>query len=163
MPLLIEDRIFGVLELTFPDGRLFSPAQIAFAELLASMLAIASLEAKNFAQQQEYTWINTVLLEVAKHAAQPGDPETALRAVLQLTTLLAGRRWAALLLPEEAEGLASFGSHVWALSPCRRAVGPADASASGFRRGSSFIRRARLPTASTSPIPSGTSLAKTQP
>lgn len=109
VPLLIEDRIFGVLQLSFPDGRLFSSAQIAFAELLASMLAIASLEAKNFAQQQEYTWINTVLLEVAKHAAQPGDPEAALRAVLQLTTLLAGARWAALLLPEEAEDLLHLG------------------------------------------------------
>jgi len=110
VPLLIEDRVLGVLQLSIPDGRLFSPAQIAFAELLASILAIASLEAKNFAQQQEYTWINTVLLEVAKHAAQPGDPETALRAVLQLTTLLAGARWAALLLPEEAEDLLHLGA-----------------------------------------------------
>jgi serine phosphatase RsbU (regulator of sigma subunit)/GAF domain-containing protein len=109
VPLAIEDRMFGVLKLTFPDGRLFSAAQIAFAELVASMLAIASLEAKNYAQQQEYTWINTVLLEVAKHAAQPGDPETALRAVLQLTTLLAGARWATLLLAAEADDLLRLG------------------------------------------------------
>jgi len=109
VPLAIEDRIFGVLYVSFPDGRLFSPAQIAFAELLASLLAISSLEAKNFAQQQEYTWINTVLLEVAKHAAQPGDPETALRAVLQLTTLLAGARWATLLLGQEVENLLNLG------------------------------------------------------
>jgi serine phosphatase RsbU (regulator of sigma subunit)/GAF domain-containing protein len=109
VPLMVEDRILGVLDLSFPDPRLFSPAQIAFAELLASMLAIASLESKNYAQQQEYTWINTVLLEVAKHAAQPGDPETALRAVLQLTTLLAGARWAALLLSDEEDALLHLG------------------------------------------------------
>lgn len=109
VPLSIGDRIFGVLEIVFPDGRMFSGAQIAFAELLASILAIASLEAKNFAQQQEYTWINTVLLEVARHAAQPGDPETALRAVLQLTTLLAGASWAALLLPDEPNDLLHLG------------------------------------------------------
>jgi serine phosphatase RsbU (regulator of sigma subunit)/putative methionine-R-sulfoxide reductase with GAF domain len=109
VPLMIEDRVLGVLQLSFQDARLFSPAQIAFAELLASILAIASLEAKNYAQQQEYTWINTVLLEVAKHAAQPGDPETSLRAVLQLTTLLAGARWAALLLPNESDDLLQLG------------------------------------------------------
>ncbi len=109
VPMMVEDRILGVLLLTHLDGRPFAPAQVTFAELVASLLAIATLEARNFAQQQEYTWINTVLLEVAQHAAQPGDPETALRAVLQLTTLLAGAPWAALLLPDEASGLLRLG------------------------------------------------------
>lgn len=109
VPLLVENRILGVLHLWSTAGKLFSQSQIAFAELLASILAIASLEARNYAQQQEYTWINTVLLEVARHAAQPGDPEDALRAVLQLTTLLAGANWTILLLPDEQADLLHLG------------------------------------------------------
>jgi sigma-B regulation protein RsbU (phosphoserine phosphatase) len=46
---------------------------------------------------------------VAQHAAQPGDPVAALKAVLQLTTLLAGAPWAALLLPDETGDLLRLG------------------------------------------------------
>lgn len=109
VPLLVENRVLGVLHLSSTGSRLFSQTQVAFAELLASILAIATLEARNYAQQQEYTWINTVLLEVARHAAQPGDPEDALRAVLQLTTLLAGANWTILLLPDETGDLVHLG------------------------------------------------------
>jgi serine phosphatase RsbU (regulator of sigma subunit) len=101
VPLKVEERILGVLNVRYNPGQKLTPEQITLTEMLASQMAIAMLEAKNFAQQQEEAWITTVLLEVARHAAQPGDPEEALQAVLRLTTLLAGTNWAMLLLPEE--------------------------------------------------------------
>jgi serine phosphatase RsbU (regulator of sigma subunit)/GAF domain-containing protein len=102
-PLKVEDRILGVLYFR-SEGRARLPAdELAMAEMVSSQSAIALLEARNYAQQQEDAWITTVLLEVARHAAQPGDPEGALQAVLQLTTLLAGAEWALLLLPEEGD------------------------------------------------------------
>jgi serine phosphatase RsbU (regulator of sigma subunit)/GAF domain-containing protein len=101
VPLKVEDRILGVLDIRYNPGQNLTPELITLTEMLASQMAIAMLEARNFAQQQEEAWITTVLLEVARHAAQPGDPELALQAVLRLMTLLAGTNWALLLLPIE--------------------------------------------------------------
>lgn len=101
VPLKVEDRVLGVLDIETCSGRTMPPEQIALAEMLAAQMAIAVLEARNFSQQQEETWITTVLLEVARHAAQPGDAELALQAVLQLIILLTGTNWAVLLLPDE--------------------------------------------------------------
>jgi serine phosphatase RsbU (regulator of sigma subunit)/GAF domain-containing protein len=100
-PLKVEERILGVLHVRSGDRTRLPAEELAMVEMISSQSAIAVLEARNYAQQQEDAWITTVLLEVARHAAQPGDPESALQAVLQLTTLLAGAEWAVLLLPEE--------------------------------------------------------------
>jgi sigma-B regulation protein RsbU (phosphoserine phosphatase) len=75
--------------------------------MLANQVGFAMLEARNYDDRQEEAWMTTVLLEVAKHAAQPGDTMVALQAVLQLTTLLAGTDWALLLLPDES------GDNLW--------------------------------------------------
>lgn len=101
IPLTVERRLLGVLHLSREGGRPFGDEETGLAEMLAGQLAIAALEAQHFAEQQEYTWYNTVLLEITRHAAQPGDPESALRAVLQLTTMLAGANWTLLLQPTE--------------------------------------------------------------
>ncbi|MFP3853808.1 MAG: SpoIIE family protein phosphatase [Anaerolineales bacterium] len=101
VPLLVKDRQLGLLHIHRPEGPAFSNEDVGLAEMLAAQMAIAALESQNYAQQQEYNWYNTVMLEVTRHAAQPGDPGAAMRAVLQLTTMLAGANWALLLLPEE--------------------------------------------------------------
>jgi serine phosphatase RsbU (regulator of sigma subunit)/putative methionine-R-sulfoxide reductase with GAF domain len=98
-PLRVQDRVLGVLYLSRRSGP-FLRADRRLVELVASQLALAFLEAANFGQQQEEAWFTTVLLEIAKHAAQPGDPDLALQAVLQLTTLLAGASWALLLMAD---------------------------------------------------------------
>ena len=106
VPLKVEGRVLGVLDIQRDTEQPFPPEHVTLAETVAAHLAIAVLEARNFASQQEEAWITTVLLEVARHAARPGDAEEALQAVLQLTTLLAGTTWAALLLPDASgEGL----------------------------------------------------------
>ncbi len=100
-PLRVQDRVLGVLYVS-RRSRPFLRADRRLVELVASQLALAFLEAANFAQQQEEAWFTTVLLEIARHAAQPGDPEVALLAVLQLTTLLAGAGWTILLTADPA-------------------------------------------------------------
>lgn len=102
VPLKVEDRVLGVLEIESRDE--FPEEHVALAETLAAHLAIAVLEAHNFSQQQEEAWITTVLVEVARHAARPGDAMEALQAVLQLTTLLAGTTWALVLIPDPSDG-----------------------------------------------------------
>ena len=107
-PLRVQDRVLGVLYVsrrTVP----FLRADRRLVELVASQLALAFLEAANYAQQQEEAWFTTVLLEIARHAAQPGDPEAALLAVLHLTTLLAGAGWTILLTADSAGDRLSVG------------------------------------------------------
>jgi serine phosphatase RsbU (regulator of sigma subunit)/putative methionine-R-sulfoxide reductase with GAF domain len=107
-PLRVQDRVLGVLYLsrrTVP----FLRADRRLVELVSSQLALAFLEAANYAQQQEEAWFTTVLLEIARHAAQPGDAAVALLAVLQLTTLLAGAGWTILLIADPGGGRLTVG------------------------------------------------------
>jgi serine phosphatase RsbU (regulator of sigma subunit)/transcriptional regulator with GAF, ATPase, and Fis domain len=103
VPLRVQDRVLGVLSIQRTGGS-YSRLMVSLAEMLAGQLAMAMLEAANYAQQQEEAWFTTVLLEVARHAAQPGDWGSALQAVLQLSTLLTGTPWTILLLPGERGG-----------------------------------------------------------
>ena len=100
VPLRAEDHFLGTLELVQVSGEPIPPEHTELAETIGAQLALAMLEARNFAQQQEEAWVTTVLLEVARHAAQTGDTDVALQAVLRLATLLAGVSWAMLLLPD---------------------------------------------------------------
>lgn len=98
-PLRVEGKVLGVMEIEAGRGTPFSDQQIELAEMIAAQLAIATLESRHFNRQQQESYIRTVLLEVARHAAQPGDPVLALQSVLQLTTLITGTPWAMLMRP----------------------------------------------------------------
>lgn len=109
LPLRVEGSVLGALQIRSRPGEAIDAEGIDLAQTVAHQLALVMLEARNYAQQQEEAWITTVLLEVARHAAQPGDAEYALQAVLRLTTLLAGTSWALLLLPNPASGALEVG------------------------------------------------------
>lgn len=98
-PLNIVDHRMGALHLCCPAGTSFKGDQLSVLETVSQQLAFAILEARNYAQHQQEAWVTTVLLEVARHAAQPGDPLSALQAVLQLAGLLVGTEWTLLLTP----------------------------------------------------------------
>lgn len=100
VPLIAENQVLGLLQLVQRGSAPFSAEQRAQTEMIAANIALAMLESRNYNRQQEENWITTVLLEVARHAAQPGDVDEALQAVLQLTTLLTGTSWALLLIPD---------------------------------------------------------------
>jgi serine phosphatase RsbU (regulator of sigma subunit)/GAF domain-containing protein len=103
-PMKVVDRVLGVLHIQCGSSRQLAVEHIAFIQMVAAQLAFAILEARNYNQHQEEAWITTVLLEVARHAARPGETTSALQAVLQLATLVTGTEWTLLLLPEDAHG-----------------------------------------------------------
>ncbi|MCJ7569072.1 MAG: SpoIIE family protein phosphatase [Anaerolineales bacterium] len=103
-PMKIVDRVFGVLLIQCVVSRRLPIDHIAVIEMITTQLAFAILEARNYNQHQEEAWITTVLLEVARHAARPGETMSALQAVLQLSTLLTGMDWTILLLPYDSHG-----------------------------------------------------------
>lgn len=107
-PLQIVHHRLGALHICCLGGSEFSEDQLRLLETVGQQLAFAMLEARNYARQQEEAWITTVLLEVARHAAQPGDPIAALEAVLQLATLLVGTEWIVLLTPGSEPGPMRF-------------------------------------------------------
>ncbi len=107
-PLKIVHHRLGALHLCCPGGKEFDEDQLKVLETVSQQLAFAILEARNYAQHQQEAWVTTVLLEVARHAAQPGDPLAALQAVLQLATLLVGTEWIVLLTHDVSTGLLRF-------------------------------------------------------
>ncbi len=111
IPLLVVDHTLGALHIHHATEIDLAGDEGRILEMLANQLGFAMLEAQNYDERQEETWITTVLLEVAKHAAQPGDMLVALQAVLQLSTLLAGTEWAILLLPDESGTMLHPGVH----------------------------------------------------
>ncbi|MGD8632597.1 MAG: GAF domain-containing protein, partial [Anaerolineales bacterium] len=107
-PLNIVEHRMGALLLCCPDARKFNDDQIRVLETVSQQLAFAILESRNYAQHQQEAWATTVLLEVARHAARPGDPLAALQAVLQLATLLVGTEWIVLLTYDAPGGQLRF-------------------------------------------------------
>ncbi len=103
-PMKVVDRVLGVLYIQCMGSRRDPIDDIALIEMVTTQLAFAILEARNYNQHQEEAWITTVLLEVARHAARPGETMSALQAVLQLSTLLTGTDWTILLLPYDSQG-----------------------------------------------------------
>ncbi len=103
-PMKIMDRMFGVLHIQCADSKQLPIDHTAVIEMITTQVAFAILEARNYNQHQEEAWITTVLLEVARHAARPGETTSALQAVLQLSTLLTGTDWTILLLPYDSHG-----------------------------------------------------------
>jgi serine phosphatase RsbU (regulator of sigma subunit)/GAF domain-containing protein len=110
IPLGAEGASLGVLYIHCQTNAGLSSETLEIAKTVCDHLAIAMIESRNFAQQQEEAWFTTVLLEVARHAARPGDPDEALQAVLRLTTLLTGADWALLLLPTGSAGKLRMGA-----------------------------------------------------
>ncbi len=100
-PLGVVHHLLGTLHLQSDKPLDLDGDEGRILEMLSKQLGFAMLEARNYDDRQEEAWMTTVLLEVAKHAAQPGDVLVALQAVLQLSTLLAGTDWALLLIPDE--------------------------------------------------------------
>jgi serine phosphatase RsbU (regulator of sigma subunit) len=107
-PLNIVHHQLGALHLCCPREKEFDQDLLRVLETVTQQLAFAILEARNYAQHQQEAWVTTVLLEVARHAAQPGDPQAALQAVLQLATLLVGTEWIVLLTHNMSTGLLRF-------------------------------------------------------
>ena len=110
-PLHVVDNLLGILLLQGAVEIDLEGDLGQILAMLANQLAFAMLEARNYDERQEEAWMTTVLLEVAKHAAQPGDTMVALQAVLQLATLLAGTDWALLLLPDDSGENVGIGVH----------------------------------------------------
>ena len=88
VPVSIGKRVLGVLEIR--SHALFDQSVVSVFRSLAAQIAIAILEAQNYASLQEEAWSNAALLQVAEAVAASPSLDVSLQTVSRLTTMLVG-------------------------------------------------------------------------
>ncbi len=101
-PLLIENRVIGVLDLQSNRPADFTEDDRRYIEVLASQVAVAVEDARLYEAEREQSWMSTALLQVAEVARSAESLEDALTAVTRLAPMLTGVDCCALLTYEPA-------------------------------------------------------------
>lgn len=100
IPLRLENRVLGVLDVQSDRLNAFGPDDLMVLHALADAVALAVANARLYARVQEDAWITVALLQVAEaigHLTELGDVVTT---VARLVPLLAGARTVALWLED---------------------------------------------------------------
>jgi len=90
IPLKVEERILGALDLQSNQIGSFTRADASVLGILADQVAVAIEDSRLYQAQQEQAWISTALLQVAEGLAQHSTPEGIVEAVVSLTQMLTG-------------------------------------------------------------------------
>jgi serine phosphatase RsbU (regulator of sigma subunit)/putative methionine-R-sulfoxide reductase with GAF domain len=90
IPLKVERRILGVLDLQSDQLGAFDLEDASVLGILADQIAVAIEDSRLYQAQQEQAWISTALLQVAEGVAQHSTPEGITETVVRLTQLLTG-------------------------------------------------------------------------
>ncbi|MBN1264082.1 MAG: SpoIIE family protein phosphatase [Anaerolineales bacterium] len=98
IPISSAGGLTGILEIRQPSPTGIKKGEKALLTELAGLFSFPLYESSLQTRTEKQEWTTTVLSEVAKNAARPGETADALHAVLQLLILLAGVDWAALYI-----------------------------------------------------------------
>lgn len=113
VPLIVDDRLLGVLDVQSPKAGVFHAGDQTVLEALAAQVAIAIHKTQQLAAQREQAWVTTAQLQVADAIRQSGNMDELLAAVTRLTPMLVGVDHCAILLWNEDlqqyEGAAVYG------------------------------------------------------
>ncbi|MCS7062092.1 MAG: SpoIIE family protein phosphatase [Anaerolineae bacterium] len=101
-PLMIEQRVIGVLDLQSERVAAFSADDQRYIEILASQVAVAVEDARLYEAEREQSWMSMALLQVAEVSRRAESLEDALTAVARLVPMLTGVDCCALLTYEAA-------------------------------------------------------------
>ncbi len=97
LPLMVEDRVLGVLDLQSDRCDSFGEDQISILRILADQIAVAIEDSQIYRAQQEQAWVSTALLQVAEALASESTLEEISGTVSRLARLLLGLEHCALL------------------------------------------------------------------
>ena len=102
-PILIRDKLIGLLILDRREASLYNAEDVALVAALASQAASALENARLYTTGQEDAWISTALLEVAEATGLAKNVDEVLETVVRITPLLVGVDRCAILIwsPEE--------------------------------------------------------------
>ncbi|MGB9593841.1 MAG: SpoIIE family protein phosphatase, partial [Anaerolineae bacterium] len=104
LPLRFGKQILGVFDLQSQEPNAFDPDDLPVLQALADQIAVAVRNATLFAQQQEETWVSTVLLQVAETVGQQTSVEEVIGAVVRVVPLLVGVNRCTIFLRDRATG-----------------------------------------------------------
>ncbi len=90
IPLQVDRRILGILDLQSDHVNAFSDQDAATLQILADQVAVALEDNHIYAAQQEQAWVATALLQVAEAVAQHSTSEEIIAIVVRLTQILTG-------------------------------------------------------------------------
>ena len=103
VPLPVEQRIVGVLDVQRNQPDAFTQDDLFVLEILARQIAVAVEDARLYAAQQEEAWTSTALLQVAEAVSSLTTLDEILEAVVRLTPMLVGVDRCTILLWYEDE------------------------------------------------------------
>jgi serine phosphatase RsbU (regulator of sigma subunit) len=113
VPLKVEDKVLGVLDVQSRDLHGFSDDDLFVLNALANQVAVAVDSAWSYRAQQEEAWMTTVLLQVAHVAGRANTLDDVLAALTRLVPMLTGVASCGIWLHDEENELfelaASFG------------------------------------------------------
>ena len=90
LPLMVEDRVLGVLDLQSDRYGSFDEDEISILRILADQIAVAIEDSQIYRAQQEQSWVSTALLQVAEALAEESTLEEVAATVSRLAQLLTG-------------------------------------------------------------------------
>ncbi|MBN1580078.1 MAG: GAF domain-containing protein [Anaerolineae bacterium] len=90
VPLKVESRVLGVLDVESDRTDAFSQDDLFILQTLASSIAMAIEDARLYAAQREEAWVTTALLQVAEATSKLSNLSDVLTTVVRLTPMLTG-------------------------------------------------------------------------
>ena len=90
VPLRVEGRTVGVLDIQSDRPGAFTPEDLFITQTLADQVAVAVENARLYAAQQEQAWISTALLQVSELAGRTRDLDEILATLVRLAPMLGG-------------------------------------------------------------------------
>ncbi|MBN1202350.1 MAG: GAF domain-containing protein [Anaerolineae bacterium] len=101
--LAVAGEVIGhlALERVGPDH--FTPEDHEIIKTFANQAAVAITNAQLYMAQREQAWVSTALLQVAESTARATNLDEVLRTVAQITPLLVGVEWSAVLLADDSD------------------------------------------------------------
>ncbi len=90
VPLQVEARIVGVLDVQSNVTNAFTQEDLFVMQTLADQVAIAVHDARLYAERQQEAWVTTALLQVAQALVSADDLHDNIARITRLTPLLVG-------------------------------------------------------------------------
>jgi len=90
VPLKVEQRILGVLDVQSDRADAFGEDDLFVLQALADQIAIAVEDSRLYQAQQEQAYVSTALLQVADAVGQIQSPEEILETIVRFIPLLTG-------------------------------------------------------------------------
>ncbi len=105
LPLMVEDRVLGVLDIQSAEVGSFEPGDMSTLRILADQIAVAIEDSHLYRAQQEQAWISTALLRVAEAVAAQTTLQDITSTTERLTRMLTGVPYCRILIWQQDGGV----------------------------------------------------------